>query len=224
MKQVTIEYAQSCTISATELSHIQDTLNQEIDRIVAAQHQQYDTQYASINLIHDQQLMDQVKQLVAKKLVLNPTMLIVIGIGGSNLGTAAVVQALYGVLYNENTPIKIYFADTVDADYIQELVRIADKELSVGNNILVNVVTKSGTTTETVANFQLFCDVLKKHQIHDYKKHIVITTDKHSPLYRFAESEQIDYLTIPTQVGGRYSILSAVGLFPLALVGIDIEE
>jgi glucose-6-phosphate isomerase len=223
MKQITIDYAQSCTIDSSELSQIQQTLHQEIDHIIAAQHQQYDTQYAAINLSYDKQYIQHIKKVAAEKRLLNPAMLIVVGIGGSNLGTAAAVQTLYGVLYNENIPIKIYFADTVDADYIQELVRIADKELSLGNNILVNVVTKSGTTTETIANFELFCDVLKKHQIHDYKKHIIITTDKNSDLYRFAESEQIHFLTLPERVGGRFSVLSAVGLFPLAFIGVDID-
>src|SRR5689334_5121812 len=112
MKHITLDYANTCTIPAKEISSVQHTLNQQIDRLIAAQKQAYATDYASINLPHDQELIKTVKKLIAEKQKLNPTLLIVIGIGGSNLGTAAIAQALYGALYNKHLPIKVYFADT----------------------------------------------------------------------------------------------------------------
>jgi glucose-6-phosphate isomerase len=98
----------------------------------------------------------------------------------------------------------------------------AEKELSSGNNILLNMISKSGTTTETIANFQLFFEVLQKHRPYNYNNFIVITTDENSALWNFAQEEEISTLAIPEKVGGRYSVLSAVGLFPLALCEIDI--
>lgn len=224
MKQITLDYTQTCTITPQKLAQTQFLLNKEIDRIIAAQSQDYKTDYASINLAYDHTLLDTVKNLAAEKLKLNPDILIIVGIGGSNLGTAAIVQALYGVLYNERSPLKIYFADTVDPDYIHEIVCIADAALAAGQTILLNVISKSGTTTETIANFKLFCDILKKHHSNNYKNYVVITTDENSDLHKCAQTEHIYCLIIPAKVGGRYSIFSAVGLFPLALANIDITQ
>src|SRR5437762_13584306 len=105
MKQLHINYLSSCGISEKEFTSIQSLLTTEIDRLSTAQQHGYDTQYASINLPYDQHSIQHIKNIAAEKRTLNPTTLIIIGIGGSNLGTAAILQALYGTLYNEISPI-----------------------------------------------------------------------------------------------------------------------
>jgi len=88
----------------------------------------------------------------------------------------------------------------------------------------MNVVTKSGTTTETVTNFAYFYQLIKAKRPQDYHKYIVVTTDEGSPLDKIAQKEQFSTLYIPKKVGGRYSVFSPVGLFPLAMIGIDVKE
>nr|MBA3955004.1 hypothetical protein [Candidatus Dependentiae bacterium] len=85
-------------------------------------------------------------------------------------------------------------------------------------------VTKSGNTTETLVNGAFFIELLKKYKPHKYQEYMVVITDYDSPLYTIAQQERYNLLEIPKLVGGRYSVFSAVGLFPLALVGIPIQE
>ncbi len=180
--------------------------------------------YAFLTVPFDQELRSTVEQLVKKKKELKPSVLVVIGIGGSNLGTIAVHEAINGTFYNElNPPIKVYFADTVDSDYIAQIISIVEEELKDGKNVLLNVISKSGSTTETIANFEIFLQLLQKYK-KNWQKSVVITSDKESLLWNFSQVQQIDYLEIPKQVGGRYSVLSAVGLFPLGMLGINLKD
>jgi glucose-6-phosphate isomerase len=224
MKNIQFDYIDSCSVSAEKLTATINKLHAEITRVSQAQSNGYNTDYASINLPNDPQLLTNVNQVVKEKKVLNPTVLIVIGIGGSNLGTVALIEALQGKFYNQTNDIELYFADTVDSDYLKHMLDRMEKELCSGNNILLNVISKSGTTTETIANFQLFFEVLKKHRPYNYHNFIIITTDENSALWNFAQKEEIIALAIPEKVGGRYSVFSAVGLFPLAFCGIDIAS
>ncbi len=185
----------------------------------------YIDERASINLPVDEERRKQVKQLARDKKRRGVECLVVIGIGGSNLGTIAVKDALLGKLYNQlpgATP-KILFADTVDNDYIADLLNVVEHTLKKGKKVLLNVVTKTGTTTETVANFELFLEILRKYYPEDYADYIVITTDKNSKLWKLAE-DRFDRLEIPHRVGGRYSVFSPAGLFPLAMLGLDIDK
>jgi len=173
----------------------------------------------------DTDLIPKIMALVKEKKMLKPKIIVVIGIGGSNLGTMAIQQALYGQFYNEQDPdIKVYYADTVDSDYILDILLLVEQELQKGNQIILNVVSKSGKTTETIANFEVFLHMLKSYRPNDYKKYIAVTTDQDSPLWKLAQEENFSCLSIPKNVGGRYSVFSAVGLFPLAMIGIDIEK
>ncbi len=182
-------------------------------------------EYAFVHLAHDKEIYKQVCALVDEKRDLHPCMLIVVGIGGSNLGTMAVQQALFGCLYNDLDPsIQIYYADTVDTDYMHSILTIAEGYLKQGKHILVNVVSKSGKTTETLVNFELFLQLLKEYRPDDYADSIVVTTDKDSPLWQLAQQAAWKTIEIPPYVGGRYSVLSPVGLFPLAMIGVDIKE
>ncbi len=185
----------------------------------------YIDERASVNLPFDEEMREEVKHLARDKIGRGIEYLVVVGIGGSNLGTMAVKDALLGKLYNQlpgSTP-KILFADTVDNDYITALLSVVEQTLDKGKRVLLNVVTKSGTTTETVANFELFLEVLRRYCPKDYADYIVITTDKDSKLWKLAEG-RFDRLEIPHQVGGRYSVFSPVGLFPLTMLGLDVDE
>ena len=115
-------------ISSDTMQVLQERLILEVNTISQSGTASYDTDYASINLPFDMAMHTQIKKVVASKKALAPQMLIVIGIGGSNLGAMAVLQALHGRLYNEKkSDISVYFADTVDTDYIQDILSLAEK-------------------------------------------------------------------------------------------------
>ncbi len=224
MKLFGFSYQNTSRISDDELQTIAQQLSPEIGRIKQARLDGYKTVYASIHLPADSDMYKKIIELAQSKRMLKPAALVVIGIGGSNLGTIAIHEALFGRFYNEQQPeIKVYWADTVDSDYILDIILLLEQELAAGKEILLNVVSKSGTTTETIANFEIFLDLLKRNRPHTYHDFVVITTDEGSPLWKRAESEHFDRLEIPQRVGGRYSVFSAVGLFPLSLLGVDIK-
>ncbi len=189
-----------------------------------ARSQNYNSPYAFLNLPDDAALRESVSRLAQTTLALEPTMLIVIGIGGSNLGTKAVHEALNGIFANDLNALKIYFADTTDPDMLAALARLMEQQLSQNRAVILNIVSKSGTTTETVANAAVLLDLLKKYKKDSYLSYVVATTDENSKLWQLAKQEKWATLAIPANVGGRYSVMSAVGLFPLAMVGIDIAQ
>lgn len=183
--------------------------------------QGYDDPYSAICLPADSAQQAQVKDLADAKLALKPVLAVVVGIGGSNLGTQAVYQALYAA---QDAQIPLYFADTVDSQSIGALLVKAERALKAGKNILIIAISKSGSTTETIANFECFLALLIKYQPKEYQKSIVVITDKDSPFWQLSKKKQFDVLEIPAHIGGRFSVLSAVGLFPLAIAGVDIEQ
>lgn len=225
MKFFKFEYEDQSLIAKHELESIAKTLVPEIERVSNALHKGYDTEYGSINLPFDYEALLNVKEYIKKKGEINPSALVLIGIGGSNLGTIALHEALHGPYFNELNPsIKLYTADTVDAQKINDSVHLISQELDRGNQVLINVITKSGTTTETILNFSTFLNLLKSKRPADYTKYVVVTTDAGSPLESCARREQFDVLHIPHKVGGRFSVFSSVGLFPLGLLGFDLEQ
>src|SRR5437899_2920906 len=134
MNTITFEYKESCGVSLQEIEQVGERLIPEINRIQAVRGAGYDSDYASINLLSDQEMFARVQALIDQKKQLNPTAIIVIGIGGSSLGTAAVHQALYGFSPGERTSLPIYYADTIDSDYTSALVTLVERELSHGGN------------------------------------------------------------------------------------------
>jgi len=224
MKDIAIEYRHSL-IDDEALRQLADRLAPEIGRLRDVRADGYETPYASINLPGDVQQRAIAKQLAQEKLRLRPTVLVVVGIGGSNLGTLAVYEALRNLYDNDKLlPLKIYFADTVDSDAIGRLLDVLDRELRSGNKIIINVVSKSGRTTETIANFEILYELLCRHAGSAAPDQVVVTTDEGSDLWHLAGDEKFARLAVPKHVGGRYSVFSAVGLFPLALCGIDVDE
>ena len=151
---------------------------------------------------------------------------VVLGIGGSALGTTAVHRALCAPYWNEldaerrDEYPRLYVLDNVDP---RTMAALLDR-LEPGRT-LFNVISKSGSTAETLAQYLVVRDWLERALGDGYRRHIVITTEEGSgPLRRIAQQEEIETLPIPLDVGGRFSVLTAVGLFPLALVGVDIAQ
>jgi glucose-6-phosphate isomerase len=224
MEMIPFDYKNSCLISQKELESLEATLGPEIIHVYNTRASGYTTPYGSINLPFDEDLLETVEATVKDKKALNPKTLVVIGIGGSNLGTIAVLEAIRGKFYNEHHEVSVYFVDTVDSDHIHDIAELVEHELETGNNILLNIISKSGITTETIANFEIFLEILKNHRPYNYHQFIVATTDKNSALWKFAQEEKCARLAIPETVGGRYSVLSAVGLFPLCFLDIEVEK
>lgn len=152
--------------------------------------------------------------------------LLVLGIGGSALGGLAVTEALLKPYWNllskeqrDGYP-RIFFLDNIDPDSINGLLNILDLKKT-----LINVITKSGDTAETMSQFLIVKDRLEKELGDDYRKNIVATTDKKTGILRqIAEQEGYKTFVVPDDVGGRFSVFSAVGLLPFALLGLDIDE
>lgn len=152
--------------------------------------------------------------------------ILVLGIGGSALGGLAVTEALLKPYWNllsseqRNNFPRIFFLDNIDPDGIVGLLDVLDL-----SKTLVNVITKSGSTAETMSQFMILKDRLEKELGDDYRKNIVATTDKNIGVLRqIAEQEGYKTFVVPDDVGGRFSVFSAVGLLPFALVGLDIDE
>ncbi|MDR2531540.1 MAG: glucose-6-phosphate isomerase [Oscillospiraceae bacterium] len=159
----------------------------------------------------------------AEKITADSEVLIVIGIGGSYLGARAAIEALRSPLYNslkKQTP-EIYFAgNSISPTYLNELISIVD-----GRSFSVNVISKSGTTTEPALAFRVFRDLLeKKYGEQGAKDRIYATTDaKRGTLKKLADRQGYKTFVIADDVGGRFSVLSAVGLLPIACAGCDID-
>jgi glucose-6-phosphate isomerase len=203
---------------------IREEILEELEKLRRARETGYSDPRGCVNLPFDEEILEEVRELVEEKRELNPEYIVVAGIGGSNLGTVAIQEAVLGKLYNQKTSdTKILFAETTDSDHISDIIDIIGPELEKGNDVLMNGVSKSGGTTETIANFQVLVDLLKKHR-DDYEKFVTVTTGEGSPLDEVAREEDFSRLHIPENVVGRYSVFSPVGLFPLGVVGVDIEE
>lgn len=224
MKTIEFSYESTCRVDREQLALLGTKLKPEIERVAHAHEKNgYDSVYASVNVSKDAALRKQVHQLAEQKKELQLAALVVVGIGGSNLGTIAVLESMYGTFFNEEQPdIKAYFADTVDTDHLYDIIMLIEQEMEKGKNVLIAMISKSGTTLETVANADVFIYLLKKYRPDDYHRFVVAITDEGSKLWDLAGEHEFDRLAIPAQVGGRYSFFSAVGLFPLALLGVDI--
>ena len=223
MKQLQLS-SDASKIADHQLQELAKQLSSEITAMNTALEQGYDDVHASLNLPSDKTMVKQVKHLITKKQKMHPAYLIVVGIGGSNLGTMAVQEALLGRLHNQTTEdTKVLYADTVDADTIHDIMTIIEPALQRGEHVLINGVSKSGGTTETIANFEVLIALLQKYR-KDYQNDVVITTGEGSKFWMLAREKGFDVLPIPKQVGGRYSVFSPVGLFPLGFLGIDIDE
>ncbi len=162
----------------------------------------------------------------AEKIKNNSDALIVIGIGGSYLGARMVIELLSHNFYNVSKEARggnpqIFFAgNSISSTYLSDLIEtVKDKDFSV------NIISKSGTTTEPAIAFRVFRDLLeKKYGKEGAKERIFATTDKaKGALKNLADEEGYETFVVPDDVGGRYSVLTAVGLLPIAAAGLDID-
>ena len=159
----------------------------------------------------------------AEKIQKNCDVFIVIGIGGSYLGARAVIEFLRSPLYNQlpkKTP-EIYFSgNSISVSSLKELLTLCE-----GKDVCINVISKSGTTTEPAVAFRIFRDMLEqKYGADGARERIFVTTDRtKGTLKSFADQAGYQTFVVPDDVGGRFSVLSAVGLLPIAVAGIDLS-
>jgi glucose-6-phosphate isomerase len=199
-------------------SSLKNKLNKHITFVKKETTKQYTTNFASLYLPHDKKLLRKIKHLA--KQYNNTSLIIVVGIGGSNLGTIAIADAVLGTMKRQQ---KMLFCDTIDDDWVAGIKEVMVNTLKKKKKVLLNIVTKSGSTTETIANAQILLHTLQHYQ-KNWKKYVVITTDFGSKLWHVAKKQELETLEIPKLVGGRYSVFSAVSLFPLAVAGINITQ
>ena len=175
---------------------------------------------------YDKEEFDRIKK-AAKKIQKDSDVLLVIGIGGSYLGARAVIESLTNSFYNmqgkekRKTPQIIFVGNTLSPNYIHDVIElIEDKDFSI------NVISKSGTTTEPAVAFRIFRELLEaKYDLKEARGRIFVTTDKEKgALKKLATKENYQTFIIPDNIGGRYSVLTAVGLLPIAAAGINIDK
>ena len=163
----------------------------------------------------------------ARRINKDSDILLVIGIGGSYLGARAVIEALSSSFYTMQTlkqrkhTLVLFAGNNLSPNYINELIDvIGDKDFSI------NVISKSGTTTEPAIAFRIFREILEnKYGIDEARSRIYVTTDKsRGALKKLSEEEGYETFVIPDNIGGRFSVFTAVGLLPIATAGIDIKK
>ena len=163
-------------------------------------------------------------KVAAEKIQKTCDVLVVIGIGGSYLGARAVIEFLKSPLYNnlkKDTP-DIYFAgNSISAGALNEILALCE-----GRDVCVNVISKSGTTTEPAVAFRVFRTLLEeKYGKEGARERIFVTTDRaRGTLKQFSTDAGYETFVVPDDVGGRFSVLTAVGLLPIAVAGINIDE
>ncbi len=178
--------------------------------------------WLSLPFSYDKDEFARIKK-AAQKIRSDSDILVVIGIGGSYLGARAAIEFLHSNNYNDLTDgTKIYFTgNSISGSALSELIRICE-----GKNISVNVISKSGTTTEPAVAFRVFKEYMEnRYGKSEASKRIYCTTDKsRGTLKKLADSEGYECFVIPDDVGGRFSVLTAVGLLPIAVSGADIDS
>ena len=182
--------------------------------------------WIDLPLNYDKLEFDRIKN-AAKKIRDNSEVLIVIGIGGSYLGARAAIEMLthsfYNSLSNEKrkSPAIFFAGNNISSTYMADLIDAVE-----GKDISVNVISKSGTTTEPAIAFRIFKELLeKKYGKEGARERIFATTDKaRGALKKLADVEGYETFVIPDDIGGRFTVLTPVGLLPIAVAGIDIDE
>ena len=172
---------------------------------------------------YDKAEFDEIKRC-AEKIKSDSQVLVVLGIGGSYLGARAVIEFLRSNNYNlvrEDTPAVYFGGNTLSSYSLAELIKLVE-----GKDFSINVISKSGTTTETAVAFRVFKKIIEdKYGKEEAAKRIYVTTDKsRGALKALADAEGYKTFVVPDDVGGRYSVLTAVGLLPIAAAGIDIDS
>jgi glucose-6-phosphate isomerase len=172
----------------------------------------------------DQQILSKINHL-AKEISRKIDILVVVGIGGSYLGARAVIEALkhnFDMLLPESgKPLVLYAGQNLSEDYLADLLEVLDKR-----DYAINVISKSGTTTEPAVTFRILKNHIEaKYGREEAASRIVATTDQSKgALKQLADNEGYETFVVPDDVGGRYSVLTPVGLFPIAVAGFNIAQ
>lgn len=171
---------------------------------------------------YDKEEFERIKK-AAEYIKANADVLIVIGIGGSYLGARAVIEAIKSANYNllnKDTPQVYFIGNSISPSSLNDIVSLCE-----GKDVCVNVISKSGTTTEPAIAFRVFRELINnKYSKEEAAKRIFCTTDKaKGTLKNLADKEGYETFVVPDDVGGRFSVLTAVGLLPIAVAGIDID-
>ena len=172
---------------------------------------------------YDKEEFERIKQS-SEKIKNNSDVLVIIGIGGSYLGARAVIEALNSPLHNllkEDVPKILFVGNNISSTHLNEVIEFCENK-----DFSVNVISKSGTTTEPAVAFRVFKELLeKKYGREEAKERIFCTTDKEKgKLKSLAVENGYQQFVVPDDVGGRFSVLTAVGLLPIAVAGINIKN
>ncbi|MCE9625475.1 MAG: glucose-6-phosphate isomerase [Deltaproteobacteria bacterium] len=193
----------------------------QVHRALKAMHEVGQVQFLNLPFLED--VLESISSR-AQDLRSSFDTMVVLGIGGSGLGAKAIEEAIFGPLSLSSTPLptkRIFVLDTLDPDYLAGFFRDIDLERTV-----FNVVSKSGNTVETMAQFMYLYELLReKLGPERFRRHLIMTTDPQKGVLRqIAKQEGLESFDILPGVGGRFSVLSPVGLLPAAFLGISIHE
>jgi len=219
MENTTVFQWKSAGLSTEQVSKSLGKVQSYIEHLrLTAKNTKFEDAEASLALPNDLTTITEVDRVRATFESDPLKVIVVIGIGGSNLGTRAVYQALG---QQERGP-QMLFLETLDTDEMQEVCQTIRLEVSAPNELVIILISKSGTTTESIANYEALRESLDR-DISELNDRTVAITDEGSALWKVAGEKGMRRLHVPAKVGGRFSVLSAVGLFPLALAGFDCE-
>lgn len=175
--------------------------------------------YAFLELTEDKKLFSEIKKLSQKHKKNKWENIVVLGIGGSSLGAIAVQEAIMGPFHLLQKQPHLFVIDNIDPSYVSDFLNSIDLKKS-----LFIVISKSGGTTEPMSLYNVVRDRLSK-KVKNVNKHFMFITDpKTSILREIGKKEKVEMYSVPPKVGGRFSVLSSVGLIPLALAGVDVTK
>lgn len=226
MAEIKLELKNSGITQKSILAYKEQVENNHKDLHRRANNEKDFVGWLELPINYDKKEFARIKK-AAKKIGKESDILVVIGIGGSYLGARAIIESMTSSFYNmlstkqRKHPQILYVGNNLSPNYINELIDyIGNKDFSV------NVISKSGTTTEPAVAFRIFREILEnKYGIDEARSRIYATTDKEKgALKTLADNEGYEQFVVPDNVGGRYSVLTAVGLLPIAVAGIDIDK
>ena len=227
-KEVVFDYSKATGfISAEEMANFKKTVMTAKETLLSKEGAGNDyLGWIDLPVDYDKDEFARIKK-AAEKIKSDSDVLLVIGIGGSYLGSRAAIEMCSHTFRNSlskekrNAPEVYFVGNSISSSYLADLI-----ELIEGKDVSVNVISKSGTTTEPAIAFRIFKDILeKKYGKEEAAKRIYATTDaKRGALRQLADEQGYETFVIPDDIGGRFSVMSAVGLLPIAAAGLDIDE
>ena len=222
MANIKLDFKESKLMSEEILEHagVVEEINEEL--IEKSEDESEFLGWLNLPTNYDKKEFARIKKC-AEKIRKDSDILLVIGIGGSYLGARAVIEALHSSFsqMKDEKPHIIFVGNNLSPDYVNDVIEVLQ-----GKDFSINVISKSGTTTEPAIAFRIFREILEgKYGIKEARKRIYVTTDKKKgALKQLADSEGYEQFVIPDDVGGRFSVLTAVGLLPIAASGLNIDK